>query len=455
MPAAPTLNQYLLNKYNKNGPRYTSYPTALEFKESYRENDFINAMDLTSTQKLSLYIHIPFCHKLCYYCGCNKIVTRHNAKADEYIDYLEREIDLRSQQFSKRSISHIHLGGGTPTFLTENQMQRLIDKLNLAFTIDANVEMSIEIDPRGVSLEQLDHLFSLGFSRMSIGVQDFNFEVQQAINRVQDEQHIRTLIKHCRKLGVSTINLDLVYGLPKQTQSNFLSTLSKVIDIDPDRISLFSYAHLPTRFASQRKINDHDLPDVQTKLALQQSANSALHLAGYQHIGMDHFAKPEDELSIAQREGKLHRNFQGYTTGKDLDVLGLGVSSISQVGHSFAQNHKVLVRYYQAISSQGNAVTKGINISRDDCIRGHVINRLLCNFQLSITEIESTYMINFSDYFAAELIQAQRMAEDDLLILSNNRLKVLPLGRPLIRSICMLFDNYQSINTQKQFSRII
>ncbi len=455
MSEVHSLDEKLINKYNRNGPRYTSYPTALEFSNSYGEEDFCQSIDTGSVQALSLYIHIPFCHKLCYYCGCNKIVTRHAFKADEYLDHLIKEIDYRAQQFTKRTISQIHLGGGTPTFLSDAQMQRLVTKLKSAFNVNQQVQMSIEIDPREVTLLQISHLVSLGFNRISIGVQDFNLDVQQAINRVQDENHIRGLVSHCRQLGVSAINLDLVYGLPLQTIEKFNNTLNKIIDINPDRISLFSYAHLPSRFPAQRKIKDHDLPEAQTKLALQQNANIALINAGYQHIGMDHFAKPEDELAKAQRSGKLHRNFQGYTTGQNLDLLGLGVSSISQVGASFAQNHKELNLYYREINKHNNAVDKGIQISNDDSIRGHVIKQLICNLQLTIEAVEQEFSIDFSLYFQKELSQLHPMIQDGLLTLDSKMISVTRIGRPLIRSICMTFDRYQAIKEKRKFSRII
>lgn len=455
MSEVHSLDEKLIEKYNRNGPRYTSYPTALEFSDNYTEDDFNCAINTDSSQDLSLYIHIPFCHKLCYYCGCNKIVTRHAFKADEYLDHLVKEIDYRAQQFSNRLVSNIHLGGGTPTFLSDAQMQRLISKIKSVFNVSHQAQMSIEIDPREVTLLQMNHLVSLGFNRISIGVQDFNLDVQEAINRVQNEDHIRALVSHCRQLGISAINLDLVYGLPRQTPANFVNALNKIIDIDPDRISLFSYAHLPARFPAQRKIDENELPDAQIKLKLQQNANIALSNAGYQHIGMDHFAKQDDELAIAQRNGKLHRNFQGYTTGEDLDLLGLGVSSISQIGASFAQNHKALRDYYRCINGDNYAVAKGINISIDDRIRGYVIKQLICNLQLSKTSVEAKFSITFSDYFRYELEQLISMIEDGLLTFDKETIKVTHLGRPLIRSICMIFDKYQAIKQQRQFSRII
>ncbi len=450
-------DQNLIDKYNRNGPRYTSYPTALEFSEQYEEQHFSQAISCSQNKNkaLSLYIHVPFCHQLCYYCGCNKVVTRHNFKADEYLEALTKEINYRAAQFTGRVIHHLHLGGGTPTFLSNSQLQRLVNKLKETFNFAELTEMSIEIDPRKVSLLQLTHIKNLGFNRVSIGIQDFNLDVQSAINRIQDEQHIRAIVKHCRQLGIATINLDLIYGLPQQTLNNFKITLEKTININPDRISLFSYAHLPTRFPAQRKIKEDQLPDSITKLNLQKIAIKAFRQAGYQHIGMDHFAKVNDELAKAQRAGKLHRNFQGYTTGEDIDLLGLGVSSISQINQSFAQNHKTLKHYYHHIKTSGYAIAKGINISTEDIIRGQVIKQLICNLKLNKQKINNNFNINFNDYFRTELQLLQPMINDGLLAMDQTSITISRVGKPLIRSICMIFDSYQAAKDKKQFSRII
>ena len=314
----------LIRKYNQSGPRYTSYPTALEFNEVYNNDDFIMAAERYPTRPLSLYVHIPFCHKLCYFCACNKVITRHQHKADIYLDYLEKEIRTRSALFSKRTVTQIHWGGGTPTYLTEEQSDRLMSMLRSHFTISENAEISIEMDPREIELSMLDHLRKIGFNRISMGVQDFNKEVQKAINREQDEQFIFDLMHHARELGFQSTNLDLIYGLPLQTLDSFMFTLQKVLELNPDRLSVFNYAHLPTRFAGQRKIKQEMLPSPETKLSILQNTIEFLTSSGYKFIGMDHFAKPDDELAIAQANGVLHRNFQGYTNSGRVRFVGNG-----------------------------------------------------------------------------------------------------------------------------------
>lgn len=456
MQVQQLFNPKLLNKYNTSGPRYTSYPTALEFNDNFQQAQLINAIEQSKNQTLSLYIHIPFCHSLCYYCGCNKVVTRHRGKADIYLDHLIEEINQRAPLFQHYQIKQLHLGGGTPSFLTEQQLSRLIATLKQAFDFTNVDEISIEIDPREIELSLIDHLASLGFNRLSIGVQDTDLKVQEAINRVQSTQFISELVSHAKQAGFNSINVDLIYGLPHQTQQTFAKTLADVQAMAVDRISLFSYAHLPSRFAAQRKLRDEWLPTSQEKFALMQQAITTLCNNGYDFIGMDHFAKPDDELSIAQKNGVLHRNFQGYTTKGDCDLLGLGVSSISAIGNSFSQNTKDLKQYYQQIEASGQAMEQGISLSDDDLIRGDVIRALMCNLFVDKQEIARKYQINFDEYFHAELLSLDTFIKDDLVTTSEHWIAVSPKARLLIRNIAMSFDAYMKKHlNQQRFSRVI
>lgn len=335
-------DQAVLDKYNYSGPRYTSYPTALEFHEAFTISEFDMACRQYPTRPLSLYIHIPFCHKLCYYCGCNKVITRHSHKADEYLDALEHEIRQRAYLLNERKVTQLHFGGGTPTFLTKLQMSRLMAILRAEFQFEPDAEISIEVDPREIELDMLDHLRGEGFNRLSIGVQDFNKEVQKLVNREQDEAFIFAMVERAKELGFRSTNLDLIYGLPLQNKETFSETLTQVLKMKPGRLSVFNYAHMPALFAAQRKIKEDLLPKAETKMAILQDTISTLTDAGYQFIGMDHFALPEDELATAQREGVLHRNFQGYTTQGECDLVGFGVSAISMIGDTYAQNQKEL-----------------------------------------------------------------------------------------------------------------
>ena len=446
----------LIQKYNYSGPRYTSYPTALEFAESYGEPQFLEAVARYPERPLSLYVHIPFCHKLCYFCGCNKIVTRQQHKADQYLDALEQEILYRAPLFAGRQVSQLHWGGGTPTYLNKAQISRLMQILRSQFNFNADAEISIEVDPREIELDVLDHLRHEGFNRLSMGVQDFNKEVQRLVNREQDEEFIFALIKRARDIGFTSTNIDLIYGLPKQTPESFAFTLKRVAELSPDRLSVFNYAHLPTLFAAQRKIKDADLPTAQQKLDILQATISSLIDSGYQFIGMDHFARPDDELAVAQREGVLHRNFQGYTTQGDTDLLGFGVSAISMIGDSYAQNQKELKRYYQQVDETGNALWRGIALTRDDCIRRDVIKALICNFRLDYAAVERAWDVDFQDYFAEDLKLLAPLAKDGLVGVDEKGIQVTPKGRLLIRNICMCFDAYLRQKARmQQFSRVI
>ncbi|MDG6431033.1 oxygen-independent coproporphyrinogen III oxidase [Glaesserella parasuis] len=446
----------LIQKYNQSGPRYTSYPTALEFNESYNDDDFKAAAVRYPNKPLSLYVHIPFCHKLCYFCACNKIITRHQHKVDIYLDYLEKEIKYRADLFKDRTVTQIHWGGGTPTYLDEEQSLRLMAMLRKHFNVIDDAEISIEMDPREIELEMLDHLREIGFNRISMGIQDFNKEVQKLVNREQDEEFIFSLMKRARELGFTSTNIDLIYGLPKQTVESFMFTLDRVIELNPDRMSVFNYAHLPSRFAAQIKIKDEMLPAPETKLEILQKTIETLGNAGYKFIGMDHFAKPNDELAIAQAKGELHRNFQGYTTQEDADLLGLGVSAISLLGDSYAQNHKELKQYYTEVEMRGIALHKGLSMTKDDCLRRDVIKALICNFKLEYDRFEQDYQIDFNQYFAEDLLLLAPLEKDGLLDIGAKGIVVSPRGRLLIRNICMCFDIYSRQQAKRQqFSRII
>ena len=445
----------LIAKYNIHGPRYTSYPTALALQAPF-DSQTVRDVLLASAGELSLYLHLPFCHQLCYYCGCNKVITRHQHKADRYLDALEQEMAMYQPLVAHRPIGQIHLGGGTPTFLTEQQLSRLMQLFHQHFDCTALDELSIEIDPRSCSLEKLAHLRGLGFNRVSFGVQDFDQQVQITINRVQDADLVRQLVQVAKKLGFASINLDLVYGLPYQQAASFQQTLDQVVALDPDRVSLFSYAHLPARFAAQRKLPEAAMPGAQTKLALLQQGIATFSQAGYQFIGMDHFAKPDDSLALAQAAGQLHRNFQGYTTHADCDLVAMGVSAISQIGRVYYQNEHDLAAYTQAVNQQKHAIRRGVCLSDDDIIRGAVINQLICHFELDPSLIEKRFGIVFADYFAAEQSELSQFEADGLIQRNHGQIQVTPAGRLLIRRICMAFDAYiPKQQPTRGYSRII
>ncbi|MDP2560487.1 oxygen-independent coproporphyrinogen III oxidase [Psychrobium sp. 1_MG-2023] len=449
-------DQALIEKYNYSGPRYTSYPTALEFDESFGESDLVNAVADSDSDRLSLYIHIPFCHMLCYYCGCNKIITRHSHKADQYLEYLAAEIKQRAGLFKHQTVTQMHWGGGTPTFLTKQQISQLVALLKEQFNFAEEGEFSIEIDPREIELDTLDHLRAEGFNRISLGVQDFNKEVQKAVNREQSEEFIFAMIERARELGFVSTSIDLIYGLPHQTTESFAHTIERVIELSPDRLSVFNYAHLPNVFAAQRKLKEQDMPAPREKLQILENTINQLVDAGYQYIGMDHFAKPDDELAQLQNNGKLHRNFQGYTTQEECDLLGLGVSSISQIGHCYAQNQKDIKQYYAAIDAETSPLWKGVNLNEDDFIRRKVIKQLICHFELDFSAIEAQWDLNFEQYFEEDLKLLQVFIDDELVKYDDRSLSVTPKGELLIRNICMCFDIYlRDRARQQQFSRVI
>ncbi|GGB43605.1 coproporphyrinogen-III oxidase [Oceanisphaera marina] len=449
-------DQGLIEKYNYSGPRYTSYPTALEFNDAFGMPQLEAAAERYPDRPLSLYVHIPFCHKLCYYCGCNKVITRHQSKADIYLDFLEREIIRLAPLFAQRTVTQLHWGGGTPTFLTEPQIRRLNSLLRQHFNFAEQGEYSIEIDPRKIELSLLNVLKDVGFNRISLGVQDFNKAVQQMVNRDQDNDFIKALVRRAAELGFRSTNLDLIYGLPLQTPESFQYTLQEIVALKPARLSVFNYAHLPSRFAAQRKLNEADMPTPANKLLMLEQTIRYLTGEGYQFIGMDHFALPDDSLAVAQREGELHRNFQGYTTQGDCDLLGLGVSAISMIGDAYSQNHKDLKQYYGQLDTLGHAQTVGYALDQDDCLRRDLIKTLICNFELDFAPLEQQYGIKFADYFAEDLKLLQTFIDDELVTLGDSGIKVAAKGELLIRNICMCFDVHLRRQARmQQFSRVI
>ncbi|OIQ24975.1 oxygen-independent coproporphyrinogen III oxidase [uncultured Vibrio sp.] len=449
-------DQAILDKYNYSGPRYTSYPTALEFHEAFTVADYDMACTQYPDRPLSLYVHIPFCHKLCYYCGCNKVITRHAHKADEYLDVIEHEIRQRASLLQGRNVTQLHFGGGTPTFLSKEQISRLMAILRGEFQFVNDAEISIEVDPREIELNMLDHLRGEGFNRLSIGVQDFNKEVQKLVNREQDEDFIIAMVERAKELGFRSTNLDLIYGLPKQTKESFAKTLAQVLEMQPGRLSVFNYAHMPQLFAAQRKIKEEDLPIASERMGILQESIATLTGAGYQFIGMDHFAQPDDELAVAQREGVLHRNFQGYTTQGEADLVGFGVSAISMIGDAYAQNQKDLKKYYAQVDELRHALWKGVALDSDDLLRREVIKQLICNFKLDKTMIESEFKVTFNQYFKEDLELLQTFIDDELVEIDDKEIRVTLRGRLLIRNICMCFDKYlRDRARQQQFSRVI
>ncbi|WP_462156587.1 oxygen-independent coproporphyrinogen III oxidase [Pseudoalteromonas sp. GB56] len=446
----------LINKYNVSGPRYTSYPTALQLEAGANTQTLVHALESCETHALSLYIHIPFCHQLCYYCGCNKVVTRHQHKADLYLDYLEKEMAMLSTHCQTFDVQQLHLGGGTPTFLDTEQMARLITLIEQHFSVNSNAERSIEVDPRDLALERIDELYALGFNRISFGVQDFNDDVQNAVNRPQCADEVEALVRRAKAVGFKSVNVDMIYGLPLQTPESFAVSIERLIDIGPDRVSVFNYAHLPSRFAAQRKIKDADLPSADAKLTMFKQTLERMIKADYQFIGMDHFAKKDDELAIAQREGHLHRNFQGYTLGGDLPLLGLGVSAISQINRHIIQNEKELKHYYQALEQNQLSACKEITLSEEDELRAAVIKQLICHFELDMDVFSARFGFNFKQHFAQELARLKSFVDDEMLELTQSQIRVTAKGVLFIRIICMSFDEYmQSQINQQRFSRVI
>jgi oxygen-independent coproporphyrinogen III oxidase len=439
----------LLARLAKSGPRYTSYPTADRFSESFGYRDYLQAVAGVrargGAKPLSLYLHIPFCDTVCYYCACNKIVTRDREKAATYLGYLKREVELQGMLFAgMNEVEQLHFGGGTPTYLSDAQMGELMAHLRRSFRFadDQVAEFSIEVDPRTVTAGRVHSLRQQGFNRISLGVQDFDPEVQKAVNRIQPEQETRTIIDAARGAGFRSISIDLIYGLPKQNLTTMAQTLEKVVAANPDRLAIYHYAHLPHLFKPQRRIAEADLPSSDTKLAMLALCIERLREAGYVYIGMDHFAKPGDDLAIAQQQGRLHRNFQGYSTHADSDLVACGISAIGAVGATYSQNVKTLDAYYDALDKNELPIARGARLTMDDALRRVIIQKLMCQFELSIPAIEQAFPIAFAKYFAAELAQLEELARDGLLTVGDDWLTVTMKGRLLIRNVCMVFDRY-------------
>ncbi|RDH82531.1 MAG: oxygen-independent coproporphyrinogen III oxidase [endosymbiont of Galathealinum brachiosum] len=451
----------LIKKYDIAGPRYTSYPTAVQFTPEFTESDYRQqaAKSNHSGRDLSLYFHLPFCDTICYYCACNKVITKDRSKANPYLDMLHKEIAMQGALFdSSRKVNQLHWGGGTPTFISHEQMAELMQVTRKHFNLhdDDSGEYSIEIDPREVSRDSIKLLRDIGFNRMSLGVQDFDPAVQKAVNRIQSEEQTLTALSSAREFGFKSISTDLIYGLPLQTEKSFASTLHRIIDISPDRISLFNYAHMPTLFKPQRRINEDEMPSAEIKLAILKQSIEQLTSAGYVYIGMDHFAKPDDELSIAQQQGKLYRNFQGYATHADCDLVGMGITSIGTIDNSFAQNVKTLDEYQALIGAGKLAVFRGVKIDQDDLLRRAVIMQLICHFNLNFADIESRFSIDFDDYFSDEIKRLDVMCDDGLIEMNKQSIEVTGKGRLLIRNICMIFDRYlNKAQNSQRFSKAI
>ncbi len=452
----------LIRRYDKSGPRYTSYPTAPLFHSGFGEAEYRAWAQRTNEEPvlrpLSLYFHIPFCDTVCFYCGCNKVVTKDRTRSAPYLSRLHQEIAMQGALFDRRrTVDQLHWGGGTPTFISHDEMRELMRVTREHFTLrdDDSGEYSIEIDPREARVDTIALLRELGFNRMSLGVQDFDPKVQKAVNRIQSEEETFAVMNAARQTGFKSISIDLIYGLPFQTVESFGVTLDKIIAASPDRLSVFNYAHLPEMFKPQRRINAADLPPPAEKLNILHHTIEKLTQAGYVYIGMDHFAKPQDELAIAQREGTLYRNFQGYSTHADCDLVGMGITSIGMVGPTYSQNVRTLDEYYAAIDAGHLPVFRGLELSQDDLLRRAVITQLICHFHLDFGIVERKFGIRFHEYFATELGEFAGMQNDGLLRVDAGGIQVLPAGRLLIRNICMAFDRYLREKQEQRFSKVI
>lgn len=450
----------LLAKYSANGPRYTSYPTAPQFRDDFDPADYLRAAGDpgASATNLSLYFHIPFCDTVCFYCGCNKVVTKNRAHARPYLEQLKREMALQAACFdTRRPVSQLHLGGGTPTFLSHEELAGLMAAVREHFTLlpDAGREYSIEVDPREASPDTIAHLRHLGFNRLSLGVQDFDPAVQQAINRIQPFDMTASVMRAARDTGYHSIGVDLIYGLPHQTVESFSRTLDTMLELAPDRLSVFAYAHLPQLFKMQRQMDPASLPSPEMRLAILQRVVERLTGAGYVYIGMDHFALPTDELARAQAQRTLHRNFQGYSTRAECDLIGFGASSIGKVGEVYAQNAKDVADYAAAIDAGRLAITRGVRLTADDRLRRDVITQLMCNLELRFDEFEAAYGICFADAFEPELQRLRAFEQDGLVTISPGKLEVQTAGRMLVRNIAMVFDRYLGQQTLERFSRTV
>ncbi len=459
-------NKGLIQRYDCAGPRYTSYPTAKQFSEDFDDSDYIGWIKASNEDpipaSLSLYLHIPFCDTICYYCGCSKIVTKDRTKATPYIKLLKQEIAMQAELFADdREVNQIHWGGGTPTFLNNDEIAEIMQCLRDNFNISSSQgEFGIEVDPRTVDITRIEHLHQLGFNRISFGVQDFDEEVQIAVNRVHTTRQIEEAIQAARDNQFESINIDLMYGLPEQSVESFSKSLDTVIRIDPDRLAVYNYAHMPEMFKPQRRIDANRLPSPAQKLAILQLTIDKLQDAGYVYIGMDHFAKQSDALVKAQQNGTLHRNFQGYSTHANCDIIAMGITAISRIGDNYSQNVRSIDEYEQRMKSGRLAIFRGIELEPDDVFRREIINRLACNNFLDIKRLEQKWSINFQHYFADVLHKLQEMADDELIEMDESSITITAKGRLLTRSVCMLFDRYlqqdlQSKQTKQSYSKVI
>lgn len=459
-------DEELIKRYDKAGPRYTSYPTAVQFNEQFTADDYRKFCEKSnelsrseaSPKPLSLYFHIPFCDTVCFYCGCNKVVTKDRTKAAPYLARVHKEIAMQAALFDdNRVVDQLHWGGGTPTFISHDEMRELMAVTRKHFTLhdDDTGEYSIELDPREVDASSIKLLRELGFNRISLGVQDFDPLVQKAVNRIQSEEETLNVINAARDNNFKSISLDLIYGLPFQNVERFSVTLDKIIEASPDRLSIFNYAHLPEMFKPQRRINEADLPSPAEKLEILKISFEKLKAAGYVYIGMDHFAKPDDELAIAQQEGTLYRNFQGYSTHADCDLVAMGITSIGQVANSYSQNVKKMDEYFSLIDADKLPIYRGVILSDDDVLRREVITQLISHFTLDFQQIENKFKIDFKSYFSKELEALSDMRNDGLIELSDTGIVVQPKGRLLIRNICMVFDYYLRQASEQRFSKVI
>ncbi len=457
------LTPELLTRFDVPGPRYTSYPTADRFVEAFSQVDLQQAMTVRQqglgqkNRPLSIYVHIPFCESLCYYCACNKIITKHHEKAEPYLRYLAKEVELYTTQLGTgQSVSQLHLGGGTPTFLSDDELRELMSVLKRSFSFVAGGEYSVEVDPRTVNDARLALLFELGFNRLSFGVQDFDPEVQKAVHRIQPAKQVFELVASARKIGFESINVDLIYGLPKQTPESFDRTLKQVNELRPDRIALYAYAHLPERFKPQRRILAAELPVASSKIAMLSRSMDALINAGYVYVGMDHFALPDDALAVAKRQGRLHRNFQGYSTQPDCDLIGLGVSAIGRMGGTYSQNAKTMEEYVDMLDNAQLPIIKGLALSRDDFIRRAWIMAIMCQGHIQYDAFNEAWLIDAKKYFAIEIEQLETLQTQGLVELTDGGLQVTPMGWFFVRGVAMVFDKYlQADRNRTRFSKII
>ena len=460
---ATPISEELIHRFDVSGPRYTSYPTADRFVEAFSVEDYTQALKLrraggaVMTLPLSLYVHIPFCESLCYYCACNKIITKHHDRAGPYLRYLSREVDLHTEQLGVgQTVTQLHLGGGSPTFLTDDELRELMAMLRRNFTFTPGGEYSIEVDPRTIDASRLDTLAELGFNRLSFGIQDFDPDVQKSVHRVQPAEQVFALVAAARERGFDSINADLIYGLPLQSPESFDRTLAQVVELRPERIALYAYAHLPERFKPQRRIATVEIPSGAAKVAMLARSMAAFMAAGYVYVGMDHFAMPTDSLAIAKRQGRLHRNFQGYSTQPDCDLIGLGVSSIGRIGATYSQNAKTLEEYYDHLDQGRFPVVRGLALTRDDLLRRAVIMAIMCQGQVSFESIELAHLIEFRKYFAPEMETLKKLADQGMLTLDETGIQVTDVGWFFVRAVAMVFDRYlQTDRTRAKFSKII